>query len=538
MKGVIYSFDSIGNRKSAGAGGGQSGGNLRYQNYTANTLNQYTSRDGRGCLNVAGSANSNATVSLWGSDGSRASAVRKDEYFWIELPVNTSTGAVFLALTNVAVLTNGSSPDIVTNTLGRAFLAGTPEAFGYDADGNLTNDGRWTYTWDAENRLIGMQALSTVPDAAKLRLDFVYDFKGRRTQKVVSLWNSTTINYQPSTTNFFVYDGWNLLAELNATNNSAIRSYVWGLDLSGSLQGAGGVGGLLAVSDQSTINSSPSSHFAAYDGNGNVTALVNANDGTLSAQYEYGPFGEVIRATGAMAKANPFRFSTKYQDDETDLLYYGYRYYNASTGRWTSRDPLNEKGGPDLYCFALNAPTFRVDKLGRVTIHLDKDSSTGKLACGAFSFLFDYYLDNVHTESGYIVQRVSVFEDWDNCYILNLWSHHSRHVEFWEYAETEPNSSAPYRAAQDTAQEPLHLFTRGSLTIYGEARWYSKSVTGDLNWPKGEYTDNATSAKPSWWDSAGADDSSGESVAWREIDDVWNCCCGKYTQTVRVDPSR
>ena len=46
------------------------------------------------------------------------------------------------------------------------------------------------------------------------------------------------------------------------------------------------------------------------------------------------PFGEVLRATGPMAKANPFRFSTKYQDDETDLLYYGYRYYNASTGRW------------------------------------------------------------------------------------------------------------------------------------------------------------------------------------------------------------
>jgi RHS repeat-associated protein len=51
------------------------------------------------------------------------------------------------------------------------------------------------------------------------------------------------------------------------------------------------------------------------------------------ARYEYGPFGEVIRATGPMAKANPFRFSTKYQDDETDLAHYGYRYYSASTGK-------------------------------------------------------------------------------------------------------------------------------------------------------------------------------------------------------------
>jgi hypothetical protein len=39
-----------------------------------------------------------------------------------------------------------------------------------------------------------------------------------------------------------------------------------------------------------------------------------------------GPFGEVIRKTGTMANACPFRFSTKHQDEETDLLYYGYRY--------------------------------------------------------------------------------------------------------------------------------------------------------------------------------------------------------------------
>jgi len=45
-----------------------------------------------------------------------------------------------------------------------------------------------------------------------------------------------------------------------------------------------------------------------------------------------------------MAKANPFRFSTKYQDDETDLVYYGYRYYSASTGRWRSQAPLQEIG--------------------------------------------------------------------------------------------------------------------------------------------------------------------------------------------------
>jgi RHS repeat-associated protein len=49
-----------------------------------------------------------------------------------------------------------------------------------------------------------------------------------------------------------------------------------------------------------------------------------------------------------MATTNPFRFSTKYQDDETDLLYYGYRFYNAHTGRWISRDPVEELNGSSV----------------------------------------------------------------------------------------------------------------------------------------------------------------------------------------------
>ena len=62
-----------------------------------------------------------------------------------------------------------------------------------------------------------------------------------------------------------------------------------------------------------------------------------------------GPFGEVIRATGPMAKANPIRFSTKFQDDESDMLYYGYRYYKASTGAWPNEDPLEELGFKLVY---------------------------------------------------------------------------------------------------------------------------------------------------------------------------------------------
>ena len=77
-----------------------------------------------------------------------------------------------------------------------------------------------------------------------------------------------------------------------------------------------------------------------------------------------GPFGEVILQTGPMSTANPIRFSTKYDDNESDLLYYGYRYYDASAGRWLGRDPSEEFGGINLYGFAANDSCNGIDNLG------------------------------------------------------------------------------------------------------------------------------------------------------------------------------
>ena len=80
-----------------------------------------------------------------------------------------------------------------------------------------------------------------------------------------------------------------------------------------------------------------------------------------------GPFGEVVRQTGPMAKANPIRFSTKYDDDESGLCYYGYRYYDAIAGRWLGRDPIGESGGANLYAFTDNDAAGNIDALGNIT---------------------------------------------------------------------------------------------------------------------------------------------------------------------------
>jgi RHS repeat-associated protein len=337
-----YNFDDIGNRQAAASGGDASGNNLRSANYAANNLNQYTSRDVPGYATVLGSANANATVTV-----NLQRAVRQGSYFWDELAANNSSASLYLSLTNLAVLNNGTNADIVATNIGNAFLPQTPETFGYDADGNMTNSGRWTITWDAENRAISFASLASAPLASQKKVDCTYDFQGRRIQKIVSTNNGSA--WIPVSTNRFVYDGWNLIAVLKGQSLGApqqggggcvVQSYTWGNDLSGSPQGAGGVGGLVGVNYQgnATTNCVP-----AFDGNGNLTALVNVANGAILASYEYGPFGEVIRVTGPMAKANPMRYSTKYDDDETGLNYYGYRYYDPGTGRWPSRDPMGEE---------------------------------------------------------------------------------------------------------------------------------------------------------------------------------------------------
>ena len=348
-----YAFDDIGNRSSTKAGGDSGGASLRLANYTANALNQYSSRDMPAYLNVLGIAHANASVTVNGQ-----SPYRRGEYYRQELSADNSSGALWQSVTNIASLTGTSQ----TNT-GNLFLPKTAEGYTYDADGNLTSDGRWTNKWDGENRLIDMTSHSSGPSGSRKSLQFGYDSQGRRYSKVVSNWTGSA--WTRALHELYLYDGWNLLGALDGTNNLIIRSFLWGLDLSGSLQGAGGVGGLICFKQHS--GSSAGSHFASYDGNGNVMALVDGKTGSTSARYEYDPFGQTIRASGTMAMLNSVRFSSKPVDDETDLAYYGYRYLNPNKGRWLSRDPIGERGGVNIYQCVKGNPVNAVDPVGKET---------------------------------------------------------------------------------------------------------------------------------------------------------------------------
>ena len=157
--------------------------------------------------------------------------------------------------------------------------------------------------------------------------------------------------------------GWGVSGAL--INEGALT---WGSDLSGSLEGDGGVGGLLMMEEKpgSTTGVPVGTYYPLYDGNGNITQLLDSAGG-VAAHYDYDAFGNVTAATGPAAANNPWRFSTKALDPVSKLCYYGYRHYDPVTGRWPSRDPIGESGGYNLFSFVGNSSPASVDILGLQT---------------------------------------------------------------------------------------------------------------------------------------------------------------------------
>src|SRR5439155_20230360 len=85
-----YTFDDIGNRKTTAAGGDQFGVNLRSATYGANLLNQYTNRTVPAYVSLLGTANSNATVTLWRNNGSTVPTYRRNDFYRGEFALNNS----------------------------------------------------------------------------------------------------------------------------------------------------------------------------------------------------------------------------------------------------------------------------------------------------------------------------------------------------------------------------------------------------------------------------------------------------------------
>ena len=216
----------------------------------------------------------------------------------------------------------------------------------YDVIGNPTNDGTWTYTWQAGRQLKQMSAEGT-------SVSFKYDHNGMRVQKVVEQsWYPVITNYmidEESVVHMTVD-----YTDYNETTHRDNLHFFYDDD-------------------------SPA--FVEYNGvkytyvrnlQGDVMGLLDSS-GTLVVEYKYDPWGSLLSITGSLAetlgKRNPFRYRGYVYDEETGLYYLKSRYYNSKTGRFINADLIENSEAENLlalnlFCYTLNSPINNSDPDG------------------------------------------------------------------------------------------------------------------------------------------------------------------------------
>jgi RHS repeat-associated protein len=111
---------------------------------------------------------------------------------------------------------------------------------------------------------------------------------------------------------------------------------------------------------------------------GSVRLVVNANDGTVAEKIDYDEFGNVL--SDSNPGFQPFGFAGGLYDQDTKLVHFGAREYDAEVGRWLSKDPILFNGGDanlygyigtvgkpmetNLYGYSFNDPVNFIDPEG------------------------------------------------------------------------------------------------------------------------------------------------------------------------------
>src|SRR6266516_4387408 len=239
----------------------------------------------------------------------------------------------------------------------------------YDDNGNLSTrqydyigPKSYNYTYDAENQLTAM-ATDTyyTPTNSRWKTEFTYDGRGRLRKRIEYTWLDP-YGWYGGVETCYVYDGMRVIQERDGSNTPTV-AYTRGSDLSGSPEGAGGIGGLLARSDGYSSGTWANHNYYHADGNGNITYMVNSSQ-SMVATYRYDPFGNPISLSGGLAGANVYRFSSKEIHVKSSMYYYAYRWYDPNLQRWLNRDPISEYGGINLYGFVGNSPIDLLDFFG------------------------------------------------------------------------------------------------------------------------------------------------------------------------------
>ena len=235
---------------------------------------------------------------------------------------------------------NGSGTTYYTYDADDRLLTAGGTGYNYDNNGNLIRKinapGTTRYEYDYENRLTKV----TLPDASQVT--YQYSPLGDRLSKTDK---DGTTNYLYDFENIF-YEPEDILMELDAAGTQKAR-YTHGP----------------GVDKPVSISRGGATLYYLFDGLGSVTSLTDVNE-DIVASYKYDAFGKILEETGAVE--NPYKFTGREHDEETGLYFYRARYYDATVGRFLSKDSLMSEMriAGNLYNYVDNNPVNVIDPSG------------------------------------------------------------------------------------------------------------------------------------------------------------------------------
>jgi len=108
-------------------------------------------------------------------------------------------------------------------------------------------------------------------------------------------------------------------------------------------------------------------YYLHYDQVGSLRAVSDTNQNIIK-EITYDTFGNILSDSNPDLKV-PFGFAGGLYDTDTKLTRFGYRDYDAYTGKWTAKDPIGFAGGDsNLYGYVLGDPVGFVDPSGEFGI--------------------------------------------------------------------------------------------------------------------------------------------------------------------------
>ncbi|WP_166157994.1 RHS repeat-associated core domain-containing protein [Neochlamydia sp. AcF84] len=218
----------------------------------------------------------------------------------------------------------------------------------YDLNGNLIRKGSLNLSYDALDRLIAIHTPTQ-------QVTYVYDELNRRLSSTFYSRSKVENKWLPEKEIRYMYHG---LSEIGACDS---KGNIEQLRILGKGKGA-------EIEASVLLELQGKAYIPIHDTLGNIRLLINAKTHTIEETYRYTAYGQefIYGKNNKLSKQsiNPWRFSSKRVDAETQFVYFGRRYYNPTTGRWISADPLSFEAGPNLYAYVLNNPLNDRDLYG------------------------------------------------------------------------------------------------------------------------------------------------------------------------------